>query len=100
MIQIYFNEGGIYPIVSDGTLNTLLSASPVSNYKVYSESHLLGIIVPFFEAYPLYTTKLLDYQDWKTLLVMKSNNLHKSSTHLEEMKGIISRINFGRKDNF
>lgn len=63
IILDYFNEGYVYPNIPDNTLKSVLSVSSVSNYKVNSESHLNSIIIPFFDKYPLYSNKSLDYQD-------------------------------------
>lgn len=44
--------------------------SPVLELKITSKNLHKSVIVPFFEAYPLYTTKALDFADWKKLIEM------------------------------
>jgi LAGLIDADG endonuclease len=54
------------------------------------------IICNFFDKYPLYTVKRLDYLDWKHLINLKLKKAHLSIESLELMKKIKNNMNANR----
>lgn len=59
---------------------------------------LLAVLFPLLDKYQLYTTKWLDYVDFKSLVLFlsESNSTRLSLSQLERIKGIKSQINSGR----
>lgn len=57
------------------------------------------IICKFFDKYPLYTIKKLDYLDWKRLINLKSQNAHLNNKGLYLMKDIKNNMNANRFKN-
>lgn len=57
------------------------------------------IICKFFDKYPLYTIKKLDYLDWKRLINLKSKNAHLNNEGLNLMKNIKNNMNANRFKN-
>jgi len=56
------------------------------------------LLYPFFDAHPLFTSKSLDYGDWKTLIQMKVSKEHFTEAGIQNMFQIKSQMNRGRKD--
>jgi hypothetical protein len=57
------------------------------------------IICNFFDKYPLYTIKKLDYLDWKHLINLKSKKAHLNNEGLNLMKDIKNNMNANRFKN-
>jgi hypothetical protein len=64
----------------------------VSRYVTYNSDK----IIAFFDKYPMYTSKYLDYKDWKKLIDLKSKNAHKDAKGLVEMLKIKKGMNANR----
>jgi hypothetical protein len=71
-IKHFFGAGKIYPLSLDGTLESAekflktrncLGLSSVIRYEISSKKLHKEKIIPFFKKYPLYTTKILDFED-------------------------------------
>lgn len=60
-------------------------------------SHLNSIVIPFFLAYPLRTTKSLDFQDFAAVAAMMSRGEHLTEQGLAKIQEIKSSMNRGRK---
>ena len=113
----FFGCGNIYP------LSLRLGKDFISAYKFFNERKTKGLnavahfvigdrssifnsVLPFFEKYPLYTAKHLDFQDWKTLVNLTSlKNINSMS--IEERDFILkisnnmnSRRNFSNFKEF
>lgn len=67
LIQSFFGCGIIKPKRTNNELKTAQSVRSVSRYVVSNLSDVMNVIIPFFDAHPLFTSKSLDYEDWKTL---------------------------------
>lgn len=50
-------------------------------------------IIDFFNKYPLIGKKNINFQDWKMLCEIKSNNYHKTEEGLSRIKSILNNIN-------
>ena len=59
---------------------------------------ILAVLFPLLDKYQLYTTKWLDYVDFKSLVLFlsESNSTRLSLSQLEKIKGIMSQMNSGR----
>jgi hypothetical protein len=67
------------------------------NFSVANLKELLTIVIPFFEKYPIYGAKLLDYKDFcKGVSIMK-NKGHLTSEGLSQLKDLAYRMNTYRK---
>lgn len=56
-------------------------------------------IIKFIDNYPLSTLKQLDYLDWKKIVELKKDGVHKTVTGLKLMREIKSKMNSGRNKN-
>lgn len=54
------------------------------------------VIINFFDKYPLFTLKRLDFSDWKHIISLKLNKAYESSEGYEEMLSIKKGMNTGR----
>jgi hypothetical protein len=56
----------------------------------------IEVVCNFFDQYPLYTVKRLDYLDWKQLIELKYKNMHLNNEGLQLMKDIKNNMNANR----
>jgi len=103
-IKKFFYVGHVYPKICNlrSEFSTKMSFDinaygHISKFVVNSELDLFQVIIPFFDKYPLFTTKSLDYQIWRKLLYIKKNNIHKTHEGFEQIISLKSEINRGRK---
>lgn len=59
---------------------------------------LLSVLFPLLDKYQLYTTKWLDYHEFKTVVIFLSESSHTrlSLSQLNWIRGIMSQMNLGR----
>jgi hypothetical protein len=76
-------------------LESVKNSPTISRLIISNPIDIKTKIIPLFDNYPLRTTKLLDYEDWKKLIEMKAQKYHLSEE--KEMKGIKSNMNTSRK---
>ena len=88
----YFGCGYLKPKYDINDLNAVKNSRIVNRYIVNQSSN----IIEFFDKYPLYTRKYLDYLDWKKLIELKSKGTHNTPEGLHVMKEIKSNMNKGR----
>ena len=70
------------------------------NYIVNGYSHLINVILPHFDAFPLITQKLADYLLFRmALLDYIKYKKHLTITGIESLVSIKASINLGLKDN-
>ena len=81
---------GVGRVVNDGK-SCVFIISDIDN--------LLNVLFPLLDKYKLYTTKWLDYNDFKSVVyfLVNSNTTLLSSSQLEKAKNIISNMNLQRK---
>uniref|UniRef100_UPI0030027DFB LAGLIDADG homing endonuclease n=1 Tax=Elmerina hispida TaxID=1245649 RepID=UPI0030027DFB len=65
--------------------------------RVNNLSHLVNIIIPFYEQHSLYGAKHVDFLDFKKGVTLVESKLHLTLDGLEELKLISSRMNSLRK---
>lgn len=58
---------------------------------------LIKIIIPFFDNYPLYGAKLLDYKDFRKGVYIIKNKGNLSFDSLNELKSLVYNMNTYRK---
>jgi hypothetical protein len=66
---------------------------PMYRFVVRKREDLLGVIVPFFIAYPLQTAKQLDFQKFMQCLQVISQRRHLTSEGLIEIANIVETMN-------
>jgi hypothetical protein len=98
LIQSFFGCGIIKPKRTNNELKTAQSVRSVSRYVVSNLSDVMNVIIPFFDAHPLFTSKSLDYEDWKTIIQMKVSKEHFTEAGIQKMFQIKSQMKRGRKD--
>jgi hypothetical protein len=68
-----------------------------SEYRVTSAKTAAQHIVPFFDAHPLFTTKVLDYLDWKKGINMVNEPIKlRPANHFELLASLVAGLNTGR----
>ena len=65
-------------------------------YRVRSQKHLLERIVPFFERHRLRSKKRIDFEKFRSVLLMMSAGDHLTAEGVERMRRIASQMNRGR----
>lgn len=88
----FFGCGYLKPKYDIYDVDAVKSSRIVSRYVVNQHS----VITAFFDKYPLYTRKYLDYLDWKKLITLKAERAQDTPLGLQKMKGIKSSMNSGR----
>ena len=43
-------------------------------FSIHSFQHIVDVLVPIFDKYPLITHKQLDYRDWRIAVLLKKQN--------------------------
>lgn len=92
-IKDFFNKGYTSPKAED--MNCLDKAKLHSDKSFYYNS-MPETIIPFFDKYPMYTRKQLDYLDFKGFYLLKENKAYLSNAGFEEMRNICNNMNSGR----
>nr|YP_010470513.1 LAGLIDADG endonuclease [Inonotus hispidus]YP_010691080.1 LAGLIDADG endonuclease [Phellinus igniarius]UVF38001.1 LAGLIDADG endonuclease [Inonotus hispidus]WBU93181.1 LAGLIDADG endonuclease [Phellinus igniarius] len=95
-LQKFFKGGYIKPKYNYTNLSDCIKSRLVNRfiYK-YTDS-----IIKFVDQYPMLTRKHLDYLDWKKIVEMKNNNLHKTKNGLELIIQIKNNMNSKRDVNY
>ena len=64
-------------------------------YRVRDRRHLTERIVPFFEEHPLRSRKRIDFEKFRSVLLMMSKGDHLSADGVEGIRQIASQMNRG-----
>lgn len=89
----YLHTGYIKPKFNINSIIDTLNSRSVSRYITNNESKIIELL----DKYPLKTSKRFDYEDWKILINIKEQGLHKTIEGREEMQYIKNQINKNRK---
>lgn len=92
-IKNFLESGYVKPKFDTTSISETLDSRSVSRYVTNNE----GKVTAFLDSYPLKTLKQLDYLDWKKLIEMKKEGLHKTEDGRETMETIKSTMNRYRK---
>ena len=65
-------------------------------YRVRGKQHLLRYIVPFFVKHPLKSSKNLDFQKFRDILLMMEAGVHLTQQGVEEIRQIAAKMNRGK----
>jgi hypothetical protein len=63
----------------------------------YYNTDVLSLI-EFFDKYPMYTRKFLDYLDWKEIWNLKKSKTHLTMEGYDKILNIAHNMNSGRTD--
>lgn len=96
IIQEYLDGGYLKPKYDITNFSDTVNSRSVSRYVTNDES----AVIRFIDENPLLTNKNLDYEDWKRLVEIKRDGLHKNEDTLAQMKAIKQGINSGRGKSF
>lgn len=66
-------------------------------YRVRGIQHLQEKIIPFFTKHPLKSKKRLDFEKFRTILMMMEKEEHLKFSGMEQIKSISSQMNTGWK---
>uniref|UniRef100_UPI0023D865BD hypothetical protein n=1 Tax=Gonatophragmium mori TaxID=2966219 RepID=UPI0023D865BD len=94
-IILYLGHGYLKPKYDITKLSECRKSRSVTRVIVNNND----AIVNFIDNNPMFTTKRLDFLDWKKIIEIKSNNQHKTKSGLDKIKEIKSNMNRGRKFN-
>ena len=70
----------------------------VINYKVTKFGDITEKIIPFFQKYPIYGVKALDFDDWCKVADMMRQKKHLTKKGIVKIKKIKTGMNTGRKN--
>lgn len=90
----FFGCGYLKPKYDIYDVDAVKSSRIVSRFVVNQHS----VVTEFFDKYPLFTRKYLDYLDWKKLIKLKAERVQDTPEGLQKMKGIKSSMNKGRSE--
>nr|QCB16477.1 hypothetical protein [Armillaria gallica] len=102
----YFGGGKLYPLSVDGSFESAFDyykernkkgLNSVITFEVNTRSMNKSQIIPFFNKYPLYTTKALDFEDWKSLIEYSDLKIYESEEGRQKMLQISKGMNSRRK---
>lgn len=65
-------------------------------YRVRDREHLLKVIVPFFQKHPLVSKKRIDFEKFRTVLLMMTREVHLTPQGVDEIRHIASQMNRGQ----
>lgn len=94
-IRLFFGKGYLKPKYDIDSLEDCKKVRSVSRYIVYGDKDITN----FFDKYPMFTRKRLDYLDWKDLISLKEDKAYKTEKGLESMITIKKGMNTGRLMN-
>nr|YP_010146935.1 hypothetical protein K4014_mgp32 [Cyclocybe aegerita]YP_010146965.1 hypothetical protein K4014_mgp02 [Cyclocybe aegerita]QQP21444.1 hypothetical protein [Cyclocybe aegerita]QQP21474.1 hypothetical protein [Cyclocybe aegerita] len=94
-IKDFFKSGYLDPKVEN--IDNLDKALQCKDSSFYYNSSPESIL-PFFDEYPMYTRKLLDYLDFKKFFLLKKDKRYLTTEGFEEMASIAKNMNSGRSD--
>ena len=89
-IRTFFHSGYLKPKYD--IRNVISTMNAVRNTTALWIRNI-EILCNFFDLYPLYTIKRLDYLDWRRLINLKKVNAHLTKEGLELMKNIKNSMN-------
>lgn len=88
----FFGFGYIKPKYDFSDIGAAKNSRIVNRFVINQHN----VVTEFFDKYPLYTRKHLDYLDWKRLIELKAFRAHDRPEGLMMMKGIKASMNKGR----
>lgn len=79
-------------------LNTKIQKSTNNSYYTFCASSKisLSILIKYFNKYPLFSSKYLDYKDWEEIAHLVINNKHLTDEGINRVEFVISRMNTKR----
>ena len=92
-IKNYLNCG--YIVINKARINKGLL--PMMEYKIAGLKDLTDKLIPFLNSYPLKTSKLNDYNKFKTIVEMCNKKEHLTINGLNKIRSLIPHNEFNRK---
>ena len=65
-------------------------------YRVRNKEHLLKIIVPFFQKHPLITKKRIDFEKFRSVLLLMTQEVHLTPQGVDDIRQIAAQMNRGQ----
>lgn len=78
---------------------TVIATRPVVRFNVVKFTEFKNIIVPFFNKFPLYGNKKLDYASFEKVFMLVEGKAHLTLEGLSQIKEIKAGMNTNRKPN-
>lgn len=96
-IRNYFNDLGakstLKPKYDIHNIEEALTVRSVSRFSVKQHD----VVITFLNQYPLRTRKALDFEDWKSVMIMYKEKLHLTTVGRAQMEALKRGMNTGRK---
>lgn len=93
-IKDFFGSGYLSPKIEGLGIDKIKELD-----RCFYYNSIIETIMPFFEKYPLYTRKQLDFQDFNKFLELRRNKAHLTEEGYKEMYNLSSNMNSGRDGN-
>jgi len=90
----FFGCGYLKPKYDINDMDAAKSSRIVNRFVINQHS----VVTEFFDKYPLFTRKYLDYLDWKKLIKLKAERAQYTPFGLQKMKDIKAGMNKGRSE--
>jgi len=90
----FFGCGYLKPKYDINDMDAAKSSRIVNRFVINQHS----VVTEFFDKYPLFTRKYLDYLDWKKLIELKAERAQDTPFGLQKMKDIKAGMNKGRSE--
>jgi len=87
-IQSFF--GGIGSVTVNGQ---------TASFRVSKLEHIINVVIPHFDKYPLQSAKLIDFQLWKECVILIKNKEHLTESGLDKILSLKSALNLGLSAN-
>ena len=92
-IKAFFGKGYLKPKYNTTSLEEVLKLSRTTTILWIRQS---DIVINFIDNYPLFTTKRLDYFDWKEIISLKDSKAYTTEEGLNKIKQLKLGMNSGR----
>jgi len=78
-----------------GGQGTLTTTSKVGRYTIVGISDIINLLIPHFNQYPLQSAKVIDYELWKSCILIMQSLGHLTLEGLQQIVALKSVLNFG-----
>jgi hypothetical protein len=87
-LQQFFGVGGV---IENRRLDN--HRENVHRYAVRRRDHLTGVVIPFFQEYPLRSAKQEDFEKFAVCVAMMSSQQHLTASGFADIVGIVETMN-------
>jgi len=92
--EFFSGSGYLYPKLEDYTNCEMVQAVRHGSVEYFNSKP--AFFIPFFDKFPLFTRKYLDYLDFKKFLALKEAKAYRTEEGLKDMEKLVQGMNTGR----